>query len=334
MGKPLFGKALQCCSGKRGEGEEARHLLPPCPAPPAPPCPAPLSRQKPCAAPSLKHGTPTAPHVAAPPPPHTPLWRQQPSWLPRTVGKKVYCALQSAAPILPSAAPPSQQVRLGSAKETRGTAFVVYEDIYDAKNAVDHLSGFNVQASGSGCSGSGCSLQLGSWFCPQNAAERAQEGEGKQSWLRGAAGCGGASPRLLQGYSRGQSWAYSCRCSPAGGPPSPEGTRTLKGAYRLSNQLHACPPARRPARPPARPPARRTNGRTSTAATTSRVSSPPAQPAQRKAKGSDKTPAPIAELSRVVTLEAAEASTLWGGVGSSGWTGPSAVASMGLPGDP
>ena len=28
--------------------------------------------------------------------------------------------------------------------ETRGTAFVVYEDIYDAKNAVDHLSGFNV----------------------------------------------------------------------------------------------------------------------------------------------------------------------------------------------
>jgi pre-mRNA branch site protein p14 len=28
--------------------------------------------------------------------------------------------------------------------ETRGTAFVVYEDIYDAKTAVDHLSGFNV----------------------------------------------------------------------------------------------------------------------------------------------------------------------------------------------
>ncbi|GMF37478.1 unnamed protein product [Phytophthora lilii] len=24
------------------------------------------------------------------------------------------------------------------------TSFVVYEDIYDAKNAVDHLSGFNV----------------------------------------------------------------------------------------------------------------------------------------------------------------------------------------------
>jgi RNA recognition motif-containing protein len=32
----------------------------------------------------------------------------------------------------------------GSAKDTRGTAFVVYDDIYDAKTAVDHLSGFNV----------------------------------------------------------------------------------------------------------------------------------------------------------------------------------------------
>eukprot|EP00245_Coleochaete_scutata_P006618 TRINITY_DN21126_c0_g1_i1.p1 TRINITY_DN21126_c0_g1~~TRINITY_DN21126_c0_g1_i1.p1 ORF type:complete len:121 (-),score=25.83 TRINITY_DN21126_c0_g1_i1:312-674(-) len=37
-----------------------------------------------------------------------------------------------------------RQIRLGTTKDTRGTAFVVYEDIYDAKNAVDHLSGFNV----------------------------------------------------------------------------------------------------------------------------------------------------------------------------------------------
>uniref|UniRef100_A0A7S2RCH7 RRM domain-containing protein n=1 Tax=Eucampia antarctica TaxID=49252 RepID=A0A7S2RCH7_9STRA len=36
------------------------------------------------------------------------------------------------------------QIRLGDRKDTRGTAFVVYEDIYDAKSAVDHLSGFNV----------------------------------------------------------------------------------------------------------------------------------------------------------------------------------------------
>ncbi|CAL4186852.1 unnamed protein product, partial [Meganyctiphanes norvegica] len=35
-------------------------------------------------------------------------------------------------------------VQLGNTPETRGTAFVVYEDIFDAKNACDHLSGFNV----------------------------------------------------------------------------------------------------------------------------------------------------------------------------------------------
>jgi hypothetical protein len=34
--------------------------------------------------------------------------------------------------------------RRGTAKETRGTAYVVYDDIYDAKTACDHLSGFNV----------------------------------------------------------------------------------------------------------------------------------------------------------------------------------------------
>ena len=32
----------------------------------------------------------------------------------------------------------------GDKQDTRGTAFVVYEDIYDANTAVDHLSGFNV----------------------------------------------------------------------------------------------------------------------------------------------------------------------------------------------
>ncbi|QDZ19717.1 RNA binding domain-containing protein [Chloropicon primus] len=37
-----------------------------------------------------------------------------------------------------------RQIRLGDTKATKGTAFVVYEDIFDAKNAVDHLSGFNV----------------------------------------------------------------------------------------------------------------------------------------------------------------------------------------------
>merc|ERR1711962_281372 len=37
-----------------------------------------------------------------------------------------------------------RQVGLGVTQETRGTAYVVYEDIFDAKNACDHLSGFNV----------------------------------------------------------------------------------------------------------------------------------------------------------------------------------------------
>lgn len=37
-----------------------------------------------------------------------------------------------------------RQIRVGTTPETKGTAYVVYEDIFDAKNACDHLSGFNV----------------------------------------------------------------------------------------------------------------------------------------------------------------------------------------------
>ena len=37
-----------------------------------------------------------------------------------------------------------RQIRQGNIQETRGTAYVVYEDIFDAKNACEHLSGFNV----------------------------------------------------------------------------------------------------------------------------------------------------------------------------------------------
>merc|ERR1712137_542140 len=39
---------------------------------------------------------------------------------------------------------PIHQIRLGNASHTRGTAFVVYEDIFDAKNACERLSGYNV----------------------------------------------------------------------------------------------------------------------------------------------------------------------------------------------
>jgi pre-mRNA branch site protein p14 len=38
---------------------------------------------------------------------------------------------------------PIRQVRLGNKTGTKGTAFVIYEDIFDAKNACEHLSGFN-----------------------------------------------------------------------------------------------------------------------------------------------------------------------------------------------
>jgi pre-mRNA branch site protein p14 len=37
-----------------------------------------------------------------------------------------------------------RQVRQGHTPETRGRAFVVYDDIYDAKAALEHLNGFNV----------------------------------------------------------------------------------------------------------------------------------------------------------------------------------------------
>ncbi|XP_010778951.1 splicing factor 3B subunit 6, partial [Notothenia coriiceps] len=39
---------------------------------------------------------------------------------------------------------PIRQIRTGNTPESRGTSYVVYEDIFDAKNACDHLSGFNV----------------------------------------------------------------------------------------------------------------------------------------------------------------------------------------------
>ena len=37
-----------------------------------------------------------------------------------------------------------RQIRLGQTRDTKGTAYVVYEDIYDAKAALEKLSGFNV----------------------------------------------------------------------------------------------------------------------------------------------------------------------------------------------
>jgi pre-mRNA branch site protein p14 len=38
-----------------------------------------------------------------------------------------------------------RQIRRGTASDTKGTAIVVYDDIYDAKEACEKLSGFNLQ---------------------------------------------------------------------------------------------------------------------------------------------------------------------------------------------
>lgn len=41
--------------------------------------------------------------------------------------------------------PQIRQVRQGISSNTKGTAFVVYEDVADAKQACDKLNGFNFQ---------------------------------------------------------------------------------------------------------------------------------------------------------------------------------------------
>ncbi|RKO97950.1 hypothetical protein CXG81DRAFT_29844 [Caulochytrium protostelioides] len=37
-----------------------------------------------------------------------------------------------------------RQIRIGNSSSTKGTGFVVYEDVYDARSALDGLSGFNI----------------------------------------------------------------------------------------------------------------------------------------------------------------------------------------------
>ncbi|GAA5968018.1 hypothetical protein JCM11641_003702 [Rhodosporidiobolus odoratus] len=38
-----------------------------------------------------------------------------------------------------------RQVRLGREAKAKGTAYVIYEDVMDAKSAYDHLNGFHLQ---------------------------------------------------------------------------------------------------------------------------------------------------------------------------------------------
>jgi pre-mRNA branch site protein p14 len=39
----------------------------------------------------------------------------------------------------------NSQIRQGIANQTKGTAYVVYEDVMDSKQACDKLNGFNFQ---------------------------------------------------------------------------------------------------------------------------------------------------------------------------------------------
>jgi pre-mRNA branch site protein p14 len=53
-------------------------------------------------------------------------------------------ALPFPSPV-PDTDRPCSQVRQGIASNTKGTAFVVYEDVMDAKQACDKLNGYNFQ---------------------------------------------------------------------------------------------------------------------------------------------------------------------------------------------
>jgi len=37
-----------------------------------------------------------------------------------------------------------RQIRVGAKKDTSGTAYIVYDDIFDANSACEHLQGYNV----------------------------------------------------------------------------------------------------------------------------------------------------------------------------------------------
>lgn len=56
--------------------------------------------------------------------------------------RRILSNQQSAAP----ANTRTRQIRQGIANNTKGSAYVVYEDVNDAKSACDRLNGFNFQS--------------------------------------------------------------------------------------------------------------------------------------------------------------------------------------------
>lgn len=55
---------------------------------------------------------------------------------PATTGEVLYNIFSEFGPL--------RQVRMGTTTETKGSAFVVFEDIYDAKKAMEQLTGFRL----------------------------------------------------------------------------------------------------------------------------------------------------------------------------------------------
>lgn len=107
-----------------------------------------------------------------------------------------------------------RQIRLGSSKETRGTAYVVYEDIFDAKTAVDHLSGFNVQV-GAGPGPPLCRLVLTPHPCFSACAAAPQARAEVALLARAAGACAAAAPAVVGAPRR-----VPCR-PPTGPAPTP-----------------------------------------------------------------------------------------------------------------
>lgn len=83
----------------------------------------------------------------------------------------------------------------GNTPETRGTAYVVYEDIFDAKNACDHLSGFNV-----------CNRYLVVLYYNANRVSTAESRHRAVSSRRACAGWGRHLRPLVVG------WWNACSC--------------------------------------------------------------------------------------------------------------------------
>jgi RNA recognition motif-containing protein len=70
------------------------------------------------------------------------LWQIRPGPVRSPFADALPCAFALSASVILIF---DSQIRQGIANNTKGTAFVVYEDVMDAKSACDKLNGFNFQ---------------------------------------------------------------------------------------------------------------------------------------------------------------------------------------------